>query len=101
MLPRPRRAHDQLLRAIWVAGIGGLIVGHILWLLGISLAVATTKVEPSVLLMSAAIAVLSAAAVLIGWASYRRQSHSWAAFLWCLPISPVLLTLSVLGVMYL
>jgi hypothetical protein len=101
MLPRPRGAHDQLLRAIWVAGIGGLIIGHILWLLGISLAIATTSVEPWVLLLSAVIGVMSAAAALIGWLSYRRKSHIWAAFLWCLPIAPVLLTLSVLGVMYL
>jgi hypothetical protein len=101
MLPRPGRPHDQLLRAIWVAGVGGLVIGHILWLLGISVAIATSDVEPWVLILSAVITVASLVAVLIGWLLYQRKSHVWAVFLWCLPISPVLLTLSVLGVMYL
>jgi hypothetical protein len=101
MLPRPGRAHDQLLRATLVAGVGGLIIGHILWLLAISVAIATTAVDRSVLILAAGIAVLSVAAVIVGWRLYRRKSHVWAAFLWCVPIAPVLLSLSVLGVTYL
>ena len=101
MLPWPGRPHDQLLRAILVAGIGGLVIGHILWLLAISLAISTTAVSRWVLIVSAVIAVLSAAAILVGWRHYRRQSSVWAAFLLGLPVSPVLLTLTVLGVTYL
>jgi len=89
------------LRATLVAAIGGLVVGHILWLVAISIAIATTTVNRWVLIVSAVIAVLAVAAVVAGWRLYRRQSHVWAAFLWCIPISPVLLTLCVLGVTYL
>ena len=101
MLPWPNRPHDQLLRAIWVAGIGGLVVGHILWLAGISLAGATRTVSSWVLIVAAASFVLGVAAVLLGWRSYRRKSDVSAAFLWGLPVSPVLLSLTVLGVTYL
>jgi cytochrome bd-type quinol oxidase subunit 2 len=101
MLPRPHRAHDQLLRAIWVAGIGGLVVGHILWLAGISVAIATRTVSSWVLVVAAASIVLGAVAAALGWRSYRHKSEIWAAFLCALPISPVLLSLAVLGVTYL
>jgi uncharacterized membrane protein YoaK (UPF0700 family) len=89
------------LRAIWVAGIGGLVVGHILWLAGISIAVATRTVSGWVLVVAAVSFVLGAFAAALGWRSYRRKSDVWAAFLWTLPVSPVLLSLAVLGVTYL
>lgn len=101
MLPWPRRSHDQLLRAIWVAGIGGLVVGHILWLAGISIAIATRSVSSWVLVVAAVSMVVGAVAVVLGWRSYRQKSEVWAAFLWALPVSPVLLSLTVLGVTYL
>jgi cytochrome bd-type quinol oxidase subunit 2 len=101
MLPRPHRAHDQLLRAIWVAGIGGLVVGHILWLAGISIATATRTVSSWVLIVAAVSLVLGATAAALGWRSYQRKSEVWAAFLWTLPVSPVLLSIAVLGVTYL
>jgi cytochrome bd-type quinol oxidase subunit 2 len=101
MLPRPSRTHDQLLRALWVAGIGGLVVGHILWLAGISIATATRTVSSWVLVVAAVSLVLGAVAAALGWRSYRRKSEVWAAFLWALPVSPVLLSLTVLGVTYL
>jgi cytochrome bd-type quinol oxidase subunit 2 len=101
MLPRPHRTHDQLLRAIWVAGIGGLVVGHILWLAGISIAIATRSVNTWVLVVAAVSMVLGVGAVTLGLRSYRRKSEIWAAFLWALPVSPVLLSLTVLGVTYL
>jgi hypothetical protein len=89
------------LRAIWVAGIGGLVVGHILWLAGISIAIATRTVSSWVLVVAAVSFVLGAVAVALGWRSYQRKAEVWAAFLWALPISPVLLSLIVLGVTYL
>jgi cytochrome bd-type quinol oxidase subunit 2 len=89
------------LRAIWVAGIGGLVVGHILWLAGISIAIATRSVNSWVLVVAAISIVLGAVAAALGWRSYRHKSDIWAAFLWALPVSPVLLSLIVLGVTYL
>jgi cytochrome bd-type quinol oxidase subunit 2 len=88
-------------RAIWVAGIGGLVVGHILWLAGISIAIATRSINTWVLVVAAVSVVAGAAAAYFGWRSYRRESDVWAAFLWMLPISPVLLSLTVIGVTYL
>ena len=101
MLPRAHRPHDQLLRSIWVAGIGGLVVGHILWLAGISVATATRTISTWVLVVAAVSFVVGAVAVALGWRSYRRKSDVWAAFLWMLAVSPVLLSLVVLGVTYL
>jgi hypothetical protein len=89
------------LRAIWVAGIGGLVVGHILWLAGISMAIATRSISSWVLLVAAVSFVVGGIAVYLGWRSYKRKSDIWAAFLWALPVSPVLLSLTVLGVTYL
>jgi membrane protein implicated in regulation of membrane protease activity len=89
------------LRATVVAGVGGLIIGHIIWLIAISTAIATSDVDRSVLIAIAVIAVLSVAAIVVGWRFHRRRSEIWTAFLWCLPISPVLFSLSVLGVTYL
>jgi hypothetical protein len=101
MLPRAHRPHDQLLRAIWVAGIGGLVVGHILWLAGISIAIATGSVNSWVLVVAAVSFVGGAVAAYFGWRSYKQKSDIWAGFLWALPVSPVLLSLTVLGVTYL
>ena len=101
MLPRPSRSHDQLLRAVLVAGIGGLVIGHMVWLIAISGATASSAVSHWVVVVSAVVAVLSVAAVLLGWRAYQRRSDVWAAFLLCLPVSPALFTLAVLGVTYL
>ena len=87
--------------AIWVAGIGGLVVGHILWLAGISLATATTTISTWVLVVAAASIVVGAVAAWFGWRAYRRKSEVSAAFLLTLPVSPVLLSVAVLGVTYL
>jgi hypothetical protein len=100
MLPRPDRPHDQLLRSIVVAAVGGLVIGHILWLVAISFAIATTTVNRWVLVVSAMFVVLSVAAAVLGWRFHRRKSDVWAAFLWCLPISPIVFSLCVLGATY-
>jgi len=50
------------LRAIWVACIGGLVVGHILWLAGISIAIATRSVNSWVLVVAALSVVAGASA---------------------------------------
>ena len=92
------------MRAIWIAGIGGLAIGHILWLAGISAAVATNDVAQWVLVVAGVSLAVGALSGLLGWRAFRgktRTGEIWAAFLWGLPISPVLFSLIVLGVTYL
>ena len=89
------------MRAAVVAGIGGLIIGHIVWLIAISFAFATTTVNDWVLVISAACLLLGVVLGLLGWRFYKLKSSVMAAFLCCLPIAPVLLTVCVLGVTYL
>ncbi|HTY27244.1 MAG TPA: hypothetical protein VMD51_03725 [Mycobacterium sp.] len=84
-----------------VAGIGGFIIGHILWLIGISIATSAYRVNFWVLVLAALIAVAAGVVGWLAWQTYQRKRLVWAAFLACLPISPVVFTLIVLGVTYL
>lgn len=102
MLPRPRRPHDQLLRpSTVVAGIGGFVIGHILWLIGISIATSAYRVNFWVLILSALIFLAAIAVGYLAWRMYQRKRLVWTAFLACVPISPVVFTVIVLGVTYL
>lgn len=101
MLPRSRRPHDQLLRPTLIAGIGGLVLGHILWLVGISLATSGRDVSFWVLILSVVIGVLAAGIGFLAWWNYQRKRVVWTAFLGCMTVSPVIFTLVVLGVTYL
>jgi hypothetical protein len=87
-------------RATIVAGLGGLIVGHMLWLLAISLATKTLTVNAWVLVVAGGSLVLAVACWLIGRKFYGRKAFAKAAFLWCLPISPIVFSISVLAVTY-
>jgi predicted phage tail protein len=89
------------LRSVIVAGIGGLVIGHILWLVGIKFATATQSVNSWVLVVAGVSLVVGVIGGLLGLRYHRRRASAKAAFLWCLPISPVLFSLSVLGVTYL
>ncbi|MDY6996375.1 MAG: hypothetical protein SW019_07255 [Actinomycetota bacterium] len=92
------------MRAIWVAGVGGLVLGHILWLAGISAAIATDDIPRWVLVVAGVSLAVGVVAGLLGWRAFGRRTRKgeiWAAFLWGLPASPVLLSLIVLGVTYL
>jgi hypothetical protein len=89
------------LRATVVAGLGGLVIGHVLWLIGIKLATHTEHVNAWVLVVAAVSLAVAVAGSLLGRMAYRRKAFAKAAFLWGLPISPVLFSLSVLGVTYL
>ncbi len=108
-LPRPGRPHDQLLIGascrpgpLCVAAVGGLVIGHMLWLLAITLAINTSEVSFWVLITSAVITVLSVGRQPgLGWRAYQRKDQVWTAFLWSVPVAPMLLTLVVLGVTYL
>lgn len=77
------------------------MVGHVLWLAGISLATASGTVSTWVLVVAAVSFVFGAVLGWLGWRSYQRKSDVWTAFLWALPVSPVLLSLVVLGITYL
>lgn len=89
------------MRARVVAAIGGLVIGHILWLLAITLAINTSDVSFWVLIVSTVIIALAIVVGWLGWRSYQRKDQVWTAFLWALPIAPVLMTIAVLGVTYL
>jgi len=92
------------LRAIWVAGIGGLLIGHILWLVGISAAIASTDIPVWVLVVAGVSVVAGIVAGYLGWRQWKlksRRAEAWAVFCWALPVAPVLLSLTVLGVTYL
>lgn len=84
-----------------IAGIGGLLLGHIVWLLLISLATASSSVNAWVLVIAVLVAV---GVVLVGRRArqrYETKDYGWAAFLAALPISPVIFTVIVLGQTYL
>ena len=89
------------MRATIVAGLGGLIIGHMLWLTAITLATKTTTVNAWVLVVAAGCLVLAIAGGVLGRMFYGRKAFARAAFLWCVPISPMLFSLSVLVVTYL
>ena len=105
MLPRPRRPHDQLLNAspgiVAIAGLGGLLLGHLLWLIGISIALGSTSVNGGVLIMSAFFLVAAGAAVFLGFQQYQQKRLIPAAFVAGLAVSPLVFTLIVLGETYL
>jgi magnesium-transporting ATPase (P-type) len=87
-------------RAIIVASLGGLIIGHMLWLTAISLATKSTTVNAWVLVIAVASLLLAAACGLLGRMFRARKAFAKAAFLWCLPVSPLLFSISVLAVTY-
>ncbi|AQT78552.1 hypothetical protein B1R94_03770 [Mycolicibacterium litorale] len=89
------------MRPTLIAGIGGLVLGHVLWLIGISIATSGPRVSFWVLILAAVIAVAAIAVGLLAWWMQQRKRVVLAAFLACLPISPVIFTLIVLGVTYL
>ena len=89
------------MRSVIVAGIGGLLLGHIIWLILISMATASSSVSTWVLVIAL---LVIAGAVLLGrraWDRYQQKDFVKAAFLGALPVSPVIFTLIVLGQTYL
>jgi hypothetical protein len=89
------------LRTTVVAGLAGLTIGHVVWLIAVSVALLTTTVNVWVLIIAAASGALAVVAGLLGWAYYRARATAKAVFLWCLPAAPVLLSVVVLGATYL
>jgi uncharacterized membrane protein YoaK (UPF0700 family) len=84
-----------------VAGVGGFVIGHILWLIAISLATNTSDVSTWVLVVAALSFVVGAALGYLGWRKFQAKSYVWSTFVWGVAISPVLFSIVVLGVTYL
>ena len=78
-----------------------VVIGHILWLIGISIATSAYRVNFWVLILSALIFLAAIAVGYLAWRMYQRKRLVWTAFLACVPISPVVFTVIVLGVTYL
>lgn len=89
------------MRATVVAGLGGLILGHVVWLAAIFVALMTVSVNMWVLIIAAVSLGVGLVGGLLGWIAYRARATAKAAFLWTVPAAPVLLSLVVLGVRYL
>ena len=89
------------MRTVVIAGVGGLILGHILWLIGISLATRSSSVSTWVLVVSAVVVLGAAGSIYLAWQRYQRKEFTWAAFLAALPVAPMMFTTIVLGVTYL
>jgi len=89
------------LRDSVIAAIGGLVIGHIAWLIAISLAMDMDEVSTWVLVLAAVIVVVAAASVYFARKFQQRKAFAKAAFFWCLPALPVVMTVCVLGVTYL
>jgi hypothetical protein len=87
--------------SVILAGVGGLVLGHVLWLVAISLAIGSPSSSTIVLLITVLVILAAAGVWRLAWQRYQRQELGWAAFLAGLPVSPVLFTIIVLGVTYL
>jgi hypothetical protein len=88
-------------RPALIAGIGGVLLGHALWLIGISMATGSASRSTAVLVVSALFLIFAAAMAYLAWRRYQRREWTWSAFLAGLVFSPVVFTIIVLGVTYL
>ena len=84
-----------------IAGVGGVLLGHALWLIGISIATASSSVSTGVLVVSALCVLGAGAAIYQAWNYYQRKKWTQAAVLGGLAFSPMVFTTIVLGVTYL
>ena len=92
----------RLQQTVVVAGVGGVIIGHVVWLMGISVArTVLASLSGWVVLFSALFALAAAWAIHEAWQSYRCGRLTRAAFFGGLAASPVIFTVIVLGVTYL
>ncbi|MBU3752014.1 MAG: hypothetical protein FGM52_16495 [Mycobacterium sp.] len=89
------------MRSVVVAGIGGLLLGHVLWLLGISAATDSPSRSTIVAILSVLYLIAAGVAINRAWQYYQQQQWTPAAFLGGLAVSPLIFTLVVLGVTYL
>jgi hypothetical protein len=88
-------------KPVVIAGVGGLVLGHILWLIGITMATRSASRSTLVLVVSGLVVIGAAAAFHFAWQRYQRGDLTRAAFLAALPLAPMIFTTVVLGVTYL
>ena len=84
-----------------IAGIGGVLLGHALWLIGISMATGSASRDTAVLVVSVLCLLFASAMAYLAWQRYQRRELNWSAFLAGLAFSPFVFTVIVLGVTYL
>ena len=84
-----------------IAGIGGVLLGHALWLIGISMATGSASRSTAVVVVSVLFLLFAAAMAYLAWQRYQFRELTWAAFLAGLAFSPVVFTVIVIGVTYL
>lgn len=77
------------------------MLGHILWLIGVTIAMGSSSVNAWVSAISAIVVIGAAVSGYLAWQRYQRKELVGAAFLASLPIAPVIFTVIVLGVTYL
>jgi ABC-type transport system involved in multi-copper enzyme maturation permease subunit len=87
------------IESIWT-GIGGVIVGYLLWLVAISIGDAITTVSLWSLIVLLVSAVFALWAVLRGRRFRRQRNYPLASFMFGLPVLPVLLSACVLARTY-
>lgn len=78
-----------------------MLLGHALWLIGISMATGSASRSTAVLGVSALFLLFAAAMAYLAWQRYQRREWTWSAFLAGVAFSPVIFTIIVLGVTYL
>lgn len=84
-----------------IAGaVGGLATGYVLWLLAISMGDNATAGQWGPLVLLASV-VLGTCTAVWGARQRRRGKQAWSAFAFALPVLPVILTLAILGDVYL
>jgi heme O synthase-like polyprenyltransferase len=83
------------IESIWT-GIGGVIVGYLLWLVAISIGNAVSTVSVWSLVVLIVSAVFGLWAVLRGRRYRRQRKYPLASFMFALPVLPVVLSLGVL-----
>ena len=89
------------MRPALIAGIGGVLLGHALWLIGISMATGSGSRSTAVLVVCVLFLIFAAAMAYLAWQRYQRRELTWSALLAGLAFSPVVFTVIVLGVTYL
>lgn len=84
-----------------VAGVSGLVLGHVIWLLGISLARRSSNSGALVMVVAGLVLFAAVGLGYLAWQRYQRKEFQWAAFLGALPVLPMIFTTIALGVTYL
>lgn len=77
------------------------MLGHIIWLLGITLATDSASRSTIVLILSMLFLGAGGYAIYRAWQFYQQKQWPRAAFLGGVAVSPVIFTVIVLGVTYL